>query len=122
MLNKPITQRVKDKFAELTQEPLLNVGKVSGGNSKSCGCPSGCNCGSPAKMYGKSPSKKALVGNQKNLPKEIKDKILAAPGKYGKSMAKKKGCGSPAKIAPLAAIAVKAAVPALIGGLFGKKK
>jgi len=91
MLNKPITQRVKDKFAELTQEPILNVGKVSGENSKSCGCPSGCNCSSPAKMY-------------------------------GKSMAKKKSCSSPAKIAPLAAIAVKAAVPALIGGLFGKKK
>lgn len=90
MLNKPITQRVKDKFAELTQEPLLNVGKVSGESSKK-NCSS---CGSPAKMYGKSPSKKALVGNQKNLPKEIKDKILAAPGKYGKSMAKKKGCKS----------------------------
>lgn len=94
MLNKPITQRVKDKFAELTQDPLLNVGKVSGGSSKKCGCSSGCNCGSPAKMYDKSPSKKALVGKQKNLPKEIKDKILAAPGKYGKSMAKKKGCKS----------------------------
>lgn len=115
MLNKPITQRVKDKFAELTQEPLLNVGKVSGDSCKSCGS-------SPAKMYDKSPSKKALVGNQKNLPKEIKDKILAAPGKYGKSMAKKKGCKSPAKIAPLAAMAIKAAVPAIVGGLFNKGK
>lgn len=91
MLNEPITQRVKDKFAELTQEPILNVGKASGANSKSCGCPSGCNCGSPAKMY-------------------------------DKSMAKKKSCGSPAKIAPLAAMAIKAAIPALIGGLFNKKK
>ena len=58
MLNTPITQRVKDKFAKLMQEPLLNVGKVSGGSSKNCGCSSDCNCGSPAKMYGKSMAKK----------------------------------------------------------------
>jgi len=37
-----------------------------------------------------TPAKKALVGNQKNLPEHLKAKIDAAPGKmYGKSMAKK---------------------------------
>ena len=37
-----------------------------------------------------TPVKKALVGNQKNLPEHLKAKIDAAPGKmYGKSMAKK---------------------------------
>jgi len=38
----------------------------------------------------KTPAKKALVGDQKNLPEHLKAKIDAAPGKmYGKSMAKK---------------------------------
>ena len=41
---------------------------------------------SPAKAYGhKSPAKKELIGDQKNLPEELKAKIEAAPGKmYGK--------------------------------------
>tara|TARA_R110002096_G_C14010880_1_gene669013 strand:+ start:114 stop:461 length:348 start_codon:yes stop_codon:yes gene_type:complete len=52
--------------------------------------------GSVAKMYGKSMAKKALVGNQENLPENLKAEIDAAPGKmYGKSMAKK--YDSPAK-------------------------
>jgi len=51
----------------------------------------------PMKMK-KAPMKKALVGKQANLPKELKDKILASPGKmlkasamkmYGKMMKKK---------------------------------
>ena len=37
--------------------------------------------GSAAKMSHKSPAKKALVGKQKNLPEELKQKILASPGK-----------------------------------------
>jgi len=57
------------------------------------------------KMYGKSPMMKALIGKQKNLPEELKAKILASPEKnskpgppmkhgspmdmYGKSPAKK---------------------------------
>ena len=48
---------------------------------------------SPAKGYGhKSPAKKELVGDQHNLPEELKSKIEA----------------SPAKIAPLVAMAGKA--------------
>jgi len=49
---------------------------------------------SPAKMYGKkSPAKKELVGDQHNLPEELKAKIEAAPGKmYGeKSPMKQEG-------------------------------
>ena len=43
-----------------------------------------------AKKKEQTPAKKALVGNQKNLPEHLKAKIDAAPGKmYGKSMAKK---------------------------------
>jgi|TARA_R100001460_G_scaffold5941_3_gene15994 hypothetical protein len=46
------------------------------------------------KMYGKSPMMKALIGKQKNLPEELKAKILAAPDDspkkmYGKSPKKK---------------------------------
>ena len=46
------------------------------------------------KMYGKSPMMKALIGKQKNLPEELKAKILAAPDnspkkKHGKSPKKK---------------------------------
>tara|TARA_R100001510_G_scaffold53396_1_gene54963 strand:+ start:3657 stop:3902 length:246 start_codon:yes stop_codon:yes gene_type:complete len=63
---------------------------------------------SPYKMKGhtlpgikQSPAKKELVGGQHNLPEELKSKIKAAPGKmYGKK--------SPAKIAPLVAMAGKA--------------
>jgi len=49
-------------------------------------------------MKKKSAMPKALVGKQANLPKELKDKILASPGKmlkasamkmYGKMMKKK---------------------------------
>lgn len=36
-------------------------------------------CGTPLKMSEDSPVLKALVGNQKNLPEHLKEKILAAP-------------------------------------------
>ena len=37
----------------------------------------------------KAPTKKALVGKQKNLPPELKAKIKAAPGKMKKASAMK---------------------------------
>jgi len=43
----------------------------------------------PAKMMKKSPAKKALVGKQKNLPKELRDKILASPATMLKPAAMK---------------------------------
>jgi hypothetical protein len=43
----------------------------------------------PAKLMKKSPAKKALVGKQKNLPKELRDKILASPAKMLKPAAMK---------------------------------
>ena len=44
----------------------------------------------PAKaMDKKAPMKKALVGKQKNLPKALRDKILASPGKMLKPAAMK---------------------------------
>ena len=43
----------------------------------------------PAKMMKKSPAKKALVGKQKNLPKELREKILASPAKMLKPAAMK---------------------------------
>jgi len=46
--------------------------------------------GSPAKMAKKSPAKKPLVGKQNNLPKELKDKILASPAKMKKAAMKMK--------------------------------
>ena len=39
---------------------------------------------SPFKMKGKSPMMKALIGKQKNLPEQLKAKILASPAKKGK--------------------------------------
>ena len=36
-------------------------------------------------MKGKSPMMKALIGNQNNLPEELKAKILASPTKKYKS-------------------------------------
>ena len=53
-MNIPITSRVK-------RAP-----------KKGCGCPSGCNCG-------KTPAKKALVGDQNQLPVELQKAIKAAP-------------------------------------------
>ena len=44
---------------------------------------------SPSKMKKKSPAKKPLVGKQKNLPEELKKKILAAPSKMKKESAMK---------------------------------
>ena len=44
---------------------------------------------SPAKMMKKSPAKKPLVGKQKNLPEELKKKILASPSKMKKESAMK---------------------------------
>lgn len=52
----------------------------------------------PAKMVKKSPAKKALVGNQKNLPKELRDKILASPAKMLKPAALKMMKQAPAKM------------------------
>ena len=58
-------------------------------------------------MYGgvqKNPLKKALVGNQKNLPEELKAKIAAAPEEnspaamYGKSPMEKYAPGQAAAI------------------------
>ena len=42
----------------------------------------------PAKMK-KAPMKKALVGKQKNLPKELQEKILASPATMLKPAAMK---------------------------------
>ena len=57
MKNNPITQRVKGKFAQLVQEPYLNVGKVQSGKKDSdCGCP-----GTPAKAYMSSAAKPSTV-------------------------------------------------------------
>ena len=53
---------------------------------------------SPAKMMKKSPAKKALKGKQGSLPKELKDAILASPGKMLKPSAMKMMKKSPAKM------------------------
>ena len=52
----------------------------------------------PAKMMKKSPAKKALVGKQKNLPKELRDKILASPATMLKPAAMKMMKKSAAKL------------------------
>ena len=52
----------------------------------------------PAKMMKKSPAKKALVGKQNRLPKELKDAILAAPAKMLKPSAMKMMKKSAAKL------------------------
>jgi len=52
----------------------------------------------PAKMMKKSPAKKALVGKQKNLPKELRDKILASPATMLKPAAMKMMKKSPSKM------------------------
>ena len=59
----------------------------------------------PAKMMKKSaakmkkaPMKKALVGKQANLPKELRDKILASPATMLKPAAMKMMKKAPAKM------------------------
>ena len=47
----------------------------------------------PAKMVKKSPAKKPLVGKQKNLPEELKKKILASPAQMKKAAMKMKKDG-----------------------------
>ncbi len=77
-MNIPITKRV-----------------MMGGSKKGCGCSGECQCN-------KSIAKKALVGDQNQLPAQLQDAIKAAPGKmwgaakvaHGKkSPAKKGSCG-----------------------------
>ena len=52
----------------------------------------------PAKMVKKAPMKKALVGKQANLPKELRDKILASPATMLKPAAMKMMKKAPAKM------------------------
>ena len=63
----------------------------------------------PAKMMKKSPAKKALVGKQNALPKELKDAILASPGKMLKPAAMKMMKKSPAKMVKKAPAKMKKA-------------
>tara|TARA_R110002167_G_scaffold235412_1_gene440680 strand:+ start:57 stop:266 length:210 start_codon:yes stop_codon:yes gene_type:complete len=52
----------------------------------------------PAKMVKKSPAKKPLVGKQANLPKELRDKILASPAAMLKPAAMKMMKKAPVKM------------------------
>ena len=64
-----------------------------------CGCPSSCSCG-------KTPAKKALVGDQNQLPQQLQDAIKAAPAKmWGAAKVAHGKKSSPAKM-----------------GCYGKKK
>jgi hypothetical protein len=63
-MNIPITKRV-----------------MTAGSKKGCGCCGACQCG-------KTPAKKALVGNQDQLPQHLQNAIKAAPGKMYDSPAK----------------------------------
>jgi hypothetical protein len=86
-MNKPITSRVQQSTqgGMKVTKPILNVG------IESCST-----CGSPAKMYDKSPSKFTpelkKASKEGKLTGKFKEAVDAAPAKYGKSMAKKKGC------------------------------
>lgn len=88
-MNKPITSKIQQstKGGMKITKPLLDVGVVS------CGA-----CGSPAKMYAKSPGKFTpelkKASEEGKLTGKFKQAVDAAPVKYGKSMAKKKGCKS----------------------------
>ena len=62
---------------------------------------------SMAKMAKKSPMKKPLIGKQKNLPKELRDKILASPAKMLKPAAMKLMKKSPAKMMKKSATKLK---------------
>ena len=81
MKANPITNRVKEKFKSLVQEPLLNVGKVEGGKSD-CGC----GAKSPAKQTasqtatfgpgGSNPNPKLYAGIVKNAKKKGKASMV----------------------------------------------
>ena len=85
-MNVPITSLIQKSTqgGMKVQEPLLNVG------GKSCGCPSDCDCGSPAK-YGKKPAPAQFNAELKKASAEgklsgkFKEAVDAAP-------VKKKGC------------------------------
>lgn len=80
--NTPITSRVQAKFKSLTMPVNQEVTLNANGTGGPIIAPSGHIVNAPKKSCGcESPAKKALVGNQKNLPPQIKEKILAAPDK-----------------------------------------
>jgi len=93
-------QRKKDKKITVSKRPDLRK-KLSSGNKEKLtkvGKVKGMAKKSPAEMK-KAPMKKALIGKQANLPKALRDKILASPGKMLKPAAMKMMKKSPTKMA-----------------------
>ena len=91
-MNAPITSLIQKSTqgGMKVQQPLLNVG------GKSCGCPSDCDCGSPAK-YGKNP---APTQFNSELKKAVKEGKIDKDSGFGKAITaakyapmKKKSCG-----------------------------
>ncbi len=70
------------KETKIENESMGSAKMISGGHSKGkfMSTPK-YKCG--ASKYGHKGPEKELVGNQNKLPQELKDKIEAAPGKYG---------------------------------------
>ncbi len=70
------------KETKIENESMGSAKMISGGHSKGkfMSTPK-YKCG--ASKYGHKGPEKELVGNQDKLPQELKDKIEAAPGKYG---------------------------------------
>ena len=70
------------KETKMENDSMGSAKMISGGHSKGkfMSTPK-YKCG--ASKYGHKGPEKELVGNQDKLPQELKDKIEAAPGKYG---------------------------------------
>ena len=70
------------KETKMENDSMGSAKMISGGHSKGkfMSTPK-YKCG--ASKYGHKGPEKELVGNQNKLPQELKDKIEAAPGKYG---------------------------------------
>ena len=83
-------QRKKDKKITVSKRPDLRK-KLSPGNKEKLtkvGKIKGMAKNSPATMK-KAPVKKALIGKQANLPKALRDKIMASPATMLKPAAMK---------------------------------
>jgi len=77
------------------QRKAVHASKADGGK----GAPSKMKKKSSMKMKEKSPAKKPLTGNQKNLPKHLQEAILKAPAKMLTKSAMKMMKEGPAKMA-----------------------
>jgi len=88
-VNKQLAKQAEKAFKKANKKRKKSTSDFDAATKMMKKSPAKMGHKSPSKMMKKSPAKKPLVGKQKNLPEELKKKILAAPSKMKKESAMK---------------------------------